>query len=180
MVAGALDLDAAAIEMEAVVVGERDGAKAEASVGGVDSFAIDGDDGAGEIAVGGLDIPEFGVRDEGGESDFAAGVGSDFDRDGIGGSNGIADGTICCDGVDFGADGGFGGGGRLVIDGDDEIDGSNSIRDVGCGHENAPVRDMDGIGCDEVDMAVDAGAGVPAGAPFFGIEAAPGDCPGRF
>ncbi len=52
---------------------------------------------------------------------------------------------------------------------------ADSAETFGRGDEGSPWCDVDGAGGDEADVAVDAGAGVPAGGGLLGVVDADGD-----
>ena len=58
---------------------------------------------------------------------------------------------------------------------DADVDGGGVGGDFWGGDEGAPGGDVDGVGGDEADLAVDAGSGVPAGGGLLRVVDADGD-----
>ena len=108
----------------------------------------------------------------------------DFLIDGGGGARGEGlgvgsrwwrrDGRRVCDGD---VDGDLLRGVGLVDDGVLDVDGGlgGVGGEVGGGNEGAVFVEVDGVGEEEVDVAVDAGAGIPAGSGLLGVVGADGE-----
>ena len=161
--ADAMDLEVLTVEVEAVIGGVLNPAIAEGGVVGVHDLAVDDDLGAGHVEVGVVGIPESGV----GSLDRSGKGG------GLAGSNALlggggADGLAALGGQHRLLDGD--GNVRVAVVGDRGLEVGGHGRagcvlglKVGRGDDNAVLLDVHRIGDHEVDVAANAGAGVPAG-----------------
>ncbi len=164
VIADALDLDAFAVEEEAVVGGEYEGADAEGGGIGVDDFAVHGEIGDDGVEVGGIGGPALWVGDGEGGGEGLGGVGGE-------GAGGLEGGDLLAAGIEeAGVEGDGGGGGGIVLEGGGGFDRCGGVGDFGGGDVHAPVGDVDGIGDVEADVAIDAGTGVPAGGGLFDVD----------
>ena len=156
MLADTLEHDLAAVEQEALLGVPLDLADAEGGELFINELVAAVDAGAQGVEVGRLDVP--GLRllhlDTGGERLGAAG--GDADIAAAGGDDLFAV-------EDFLGDAQGGGGLGGVVDGGLHLHGGGGVGDARGGGIHAPVGDGGGRGGGEVDVAVDPGAGIPAG-----------------
>jgi len=167
----AVDLVVGAVEEEALVGVEVKLADADGQV-----FVIDGaafaHEGSVDSVEGGVDeVPTVGIWD------FGLGVeiegGAWCDGDGGRGEKGLEVLAVRGDEADGEADDGRLCG--LVDDAAADVDGGGGGRDGRGGDEGAQGRDVGIGGGDDADVAVDAGAGVPAGGGLLGVVDADGE-----
>ena len=165
----AVELDAAPVEMEAVVGGEGEGAEAEFFGEGVELLAVGAEEAdLGGVEAGGIGVPELRLVDVEGDLAVGGGAGDGLGRDGLGGDGGAVGGEECGlygDGLV---------GGEVVFDFDFEggVLGGEAEAFVSVGLDGeSPVGEVDGLLDGEFDFAVESGAGVPAGGPLGGVEA---------
>ncbi len=163
MVAHAVERHTHAIEGEALIRVELDGADAEVRARGIHGLAVllHGGDSGVERRV--LQVPELGVGHLQVEGGGADGAGLDAGGAGGAGGHGLAgDFAIGVERINVGLDGGVGGRGGFVNDIHLDVDRGGTGGDFRRGDKRAPVGDVHGAGRFEPHIAVDAAAGIPA------------------
>ncbi len=165
----AFDLDIFSVEPESGVGFELGVANAERSGVIIKNFSARADFADGTVHVGVIEVPE--LRGDGkvlikrGNFTGGDGLGSGFDGADLFGG-GVHEGDL---------DGDLARGVGLVDDGVLDVDGRLVGGDGGSGDIGAVGVDVDGIGDDNADMAIDARAGVPAGGGLHRIIGADGE-----
>ena len=166
MVAHAVQRHALAVEQKAVGRREFNRPNAERRFIAIHQFPVLLDGSHHHVAVGRFKAPQAGLFDGG----LALGGGrlarGDLQAVRGRGGDGTAPGPIGPQLENLILDSHGGGGLRFIIHADGHVDFGGAGLHARGGHINAPVRDVDGSGLDQPDIAIDAAARIPAGGAF--------------